>query len=266
MFSKEQFTTVTPLSKALAMIVFIILPFIFFFVGVRYGQRGLAPVVVVETDKNEGVDEQGRNVGNTIYSIESIGLDFALPSGWIAEKIVAGGENHTFSKVGNDLSVVTTISALNRGWTGGCEGNEIDVSERDIKILISENVPGYDKYYIVGFKKVGAYKDYGLKDALFISNSSDSNWYDSLQTDYSYDNRTVTADLRVGEIYATCLGVPRNGLALTSPVAASIEGQEVVFTRISIESDSHGIAAHMESSNSELDEALSILKSITPTR
>lgn len=80
MFSKKQFTTVTPLSKALAMIVFVILPFAAFFLGMSYGRQTLPPVTtevattsdIVETDEEEstqikycdngGIDESGRNL------------------------------------------------------------------------------------------------------------------------------------------------------------------------------------------------------------
>jgi len=56
MFSKEQFTTVTPLSKGLALGVLIILPFVAFFLGMSYGQQSLPPVeieVITTTDDVE---------------------------------------------------------------------------------------------------------------------------------------------------------------------------------------------------------------------
>jgi len=62
MFSKEQFTTVTPLSKALAMVVFILLPFAAFFLGMNYGRQTPPPAQIIvfpATDDVEEVDTLG---------------------------------------------------------------------------------------------------------------------------------------------------------------------------------------------------------------
>ena len=57
MFSKEQFTTVTPLSKALAMIVFITLPFAAFFLGMNYGKQTIRPIELIVIPRTDNVEE-----------------------------------------------------------------------------------------------------------------------------------------------------------------------------------------------------------------
>lgn len=210
------------------------------------------------------------DLNNTIYNIKSIGLEFSLPNGWTAERTETligdmGAVMHTLFKDGNDLSVKISLRSF-RGGFELCEGYKIYDEEPRYKILVSERIPGYDKYHIVGFKKIGSIEDYGLSDSLFISNSSDSNWYDSSQT--SYINETMTANLIVGELYTTCIREPWNGMALTSPIAPNLEGRlkDIYFPllRIRVNSASDDITSHMESNSSELDDILSILKSIKP--
>jgi len=53
MLNKELFTTVTPLSKAIAMAIFIIFPFIFFVFGYWYGQQSVMPVIENNLQLNE---------------------------------------------------------------------------------------------------------------------------------------------------------------------------------------------------------------------
>jgi len=92
MFSKEQFTTVTPLSKALAMVVFIILPFGAFFLGMSYGQQSVPPVetlVFPATDDVEEVD----TLGWRTYESKELGFKFRYPAEWGDEFWEKGGFN-----------------------------------------------------------------------------------------------------------------------------------------------------------------------------
>ena len=81
----KKWTTVTPLSKAVALILFALLPFIGFYLGIRY-QKLLLPKVVINTppivsptptpvNKTSGISD---NVST--YTTRS--LKFKLPVGW----------------------------------------------------------------------------------------------------------------------------------------------------------------------------------------
>ena len=82
---KKQFTTVTPLSKYLAMIIFISMPFIGIWIGLK-----LAPVEVVEIEKiiiREEKVVESQNEGNvaryqdwTLYESEYYPISFYHPS------------------------------------------------------------------------------------------------------------------------------------------------------------------------------------------
>jgi len=81
MFTKEQFTTVTPLSKALAMIVFVILPFAAFFLGMSYGQQSLPPVTTEVITTNDNVSKVDTSSWQA-YRNEELGFAFSYPSEW----------------------------------------------------------------------------------------------------------------------------------------------------------------------------------------
>lgn len=81
MFSKEQFTTVTPLSKALAMIVFITLPFAAFFLGMSYGRQTLSLTQTIISPAANDVQEVDTSDWKT-YRNEELGFEFKYPQSW----------------------------------------------------------------------------------------------------------------------------------------------------------------------------------------
>jgi len=77
---KEQFTTVTPLSKGLAMVVFVILPFAAFFLGVNYGQQSLPPTqTIVSSVADDIINVPDEWVA---YENEEYGFRFIHPEEW----------------------------------------------------------------------------------------------------------------------------------------------------------------------------------------
>jgi len=83
MFSKEQFTTVTPLSKALAMIVFIILPFAAFFLGMNFGKQGVPPEMAeIITTTTDDIDEQNSKQKDS-YAKQKSYTKPPVPEGWV---------------------------------------------------------------------------------------------------------------------------------------------------------------------------------------
>jgi len=74
----QSFTTVTPLSKILAMILFVSLPFIGFFLGNLYSQQTtVCPVTEFET-KNQ-IDNSTYTDSWSTYSNPEIGIEFKYP-------------------------------------------------------------------------------------------------------------------------------------------------------------------------------------------
>ncbi len=95
---REQFTTVTPISKFLAMVVFVTLPFVGFWLGTKQAHREIPNIACNESEsipnsKNEPEDSfqeqvtanpDQRGEGN-FYQNTSFGFIFEYPAGWTVD-------------------------------------------------------------------------------------------------------------------------------------------------------------------------------------
>jgi len=80
MFSKEQFTTVTPLSKVIALTLFIALPIGAFYLGVWYGKASQLPEIVQVVKERE--TETTKKQEWVTYHNNPAGFEIDFPADW----------------------------------------------------------------------------------------------------------------------------------------------------------------------------------------
>ena len=141
MFSKEQFTTVTPLSKALAMGMFIILPFATFFLGMSYGKQLIRPIELTVIPGAYDVEEID-TLGWQTYRNEELGFQFSYPKEW-GEIIVKDLADFTFSNTG-DRRYEFSGQAKSISFSSDKRA-KIDIKSKDFVYTGS----GTDSYYIL---------------------------------------------------------------------------------------------------------------------
>lgn len=142
------FTTVTPLSKTITMIVFVILPVLGFFYGVRYQQKLDAPLITPSTPAQtiEKIVYQPLTSTNNwkTYTNAKIGMTFKYPPSW---SLIT---KHTFSnrEVDNPKEINTAVLSGKEGelvliwgpmgYGGGCDSwKEITIDGKDQQICSS---------------------------------------------------------------------------------------------------------------------------------
>ena len=118
---------VTPLSKYLAMVLFILLPFIGGYVGYVYApEKVVERVIISDSQKNE-VDVNALSAQYKTYRNDLLGVSFEYPDTWIISESLSGSTSPTY--IGNVITVTSP------DYQPESSGSQIVLSIMEISVL-----------------------------------------------------------------------------------------------------------------------------------